>query len=147
MISDAYHLHNWFDDFRTVRQKYIKYGHPDHDACMDEGSDVDMMVRRDKNLRHSGTTDETFHYLLPTVEGPRPIDYSNETYVAERYALLQSVEWDENQRMTSICCYLSAHVELSSQFGPIRGRGPTSGATCHTAMPCVEVAKAKTQYY
>ena len=56
----AFHFHNFFDDFATLRNKYLTYGHPRGDAMSKPLSklhaDIDVVVRCIRDMPNSNTT-------------------------------------------------------------------------------------------
>ena len=119
-IGTAYHLHNWFTDMTTFRNKYYTYGHSIDSAMEDRLSeldtDTDLMVRcvhghgnkyawrwRDEGQYYENNT------LLPEGEdemfslgGNRPIFFLNRTYIVERHALVKQMIRDDEAKYGTV---------------------------------------------
>ena len=90
----AYHLHNWFDDLKVLRNKYVTYA---HGTLITEGKplsliteDLDIMVRCIRGIGNEGI--ESFQQYYEEgrkVKGPRPIFFLNATYLEERHKLVK----------------------------------------------------------
>lgn len=100
----AYHLHNWFDDLKVLRNKYVTYA---HGTRMTKGKplsrvtgDLDILVRCIKGIGNEGNSDK--YYLEGRkVKGPKPIFFLNETYSEERHKLVQEMVRRDEQKYGS----------------------------------------------
>ena len=111
----AFHLHNFFDNFSTLRNKYHSYGHGESIGfngalfvpLTQLGPDIDTLVRCAKKLPNSAhpyKTDIgkcTFEGGFDGTGGNKPIFFLNETYRRERHALLTRIVLEDENRFGS----------------------------------------------
>jgi hypothetical protein len=87
----AYHLHNWFDDFKTLRHKYKTYAHGVREGTekmtvSQLQDDLDAFVRCMKDLGNDANPEGEKYYPNGwETTGPRPIFFLNKTYTNERH--------------------------------------------------------------
>lgn len=91
----AYHFHNWFSDFKVLRNKYRTYAHGDRNVytktLSDMELDLDVMVRCVRGLPQSVNPEGRKRFEMPydRTTGPKPIFFLNETYRQQRHELVQ----------------------------------------------------------
>jgi hypothetical protein len=98
----AFHLHNFFDDVSTLRNKYFSYGHGQAHSndtltapLSQLGADIDVVVRCARNLpnslRPAIPLKHIFEGGFSGTRGNKPIFFLNETYRRERHATLVKI--------------------------------------------------------
>ena len=100
----AYHLHNWFDDLKVLRNKYVTYA---HGTLATKGKplahvtgDLDILVRCIKGIGNEANSGE--YYLEGRkVKGPKPIFFLNETYSEERHKFVKEMVRRDEQKYGS----------------------------------------------
>jgi hypothetical protein len=91
----AFHFHNFFDDLKTLRNKYFTYGHASPDAMKRPLSsvhaDIDIVVRCVHGLPNPNSTWEIkrFRGGFDDILGPKPIFFQNETYRLFRHSAIR----------------------------------------------------------
>jgi Glycosyltransferase family 17 len=101
----AYHFHNWFENFSTLRNKYATYAHGLAESRRKPLSlvadDIDISVRCAKHIGNDANPkDSAPPYFLEgrKIKGPKPIFFLNKTYLEWRHnLLLELLRKDEEQ--------------------------------------------------
>jgi Glycosyltransferase family 17 len=94
----AYHLHNWFSDFKILRQKYMTYGHANkrvmNQTLAQIGVALAMLVRCVKQLgNQANRIDWERDYIEEgwNMTTTLPIYFLNNTYVSMRHDLVKKI--------------------------------------------------------
>jgi Glycosyltransferase family 17 len=98
IVGAAYHLHNWFSDFKVLRHKYMTYGHPD-DEVMEKslsqmGEDLDIMVRCSRDIGNDVVSNDwamQYYEGVQDLQGNRPIFFLNKSYTTLRHNNLREL--------------------------------------------------------
>jgi hypothetical protein len=104
----AFHFHNFFDDLRTLRNKYLTYGHAEPGAMKDPLSsvhdDIDIVVRCVHGVPNPNSTWEIkrFRGGFEDILGPKPIFFQNETYRFFRHAAVRRMILQDEKEHGSI---------------------------------------------
>lgn len=114
----AFHLHNFFADFQTTRNKYLTYGHPHKDAMTDPledmHDDLKLLVRcvlnqtdapKGKNLPKKIETQNHQRHVggMKASLPPWPIYFQDSDYRRRKHNLIQKlVMEDEGQRLDQL---------------------------------------------
>jgi len=141
VFGTAYHIHNWFRETNTLRNKFLTYGHSDGNAFKKplsayHGGDVNLLVRCARGLGNDIKPDDTWekkgdpnthdyfldNTLLPegseemfTIGGNKPIYFKNRTYVEERHALLQQMIMEDEEEYGTIYSQGSSALEETTE--------------------------------
>lgn len=105
----AFHFHNWFDDFKILRNKYTTFAHSDkgflNNFTLSTNSDMDVMVRCARGLPNSANprNDVVAYYEqgLKKTKGPKPIFFQDAQYRRERHELVVKIVSDDEAKYGS----------------------------------------------
>jgi hypothetical protein len=108
----AFHMHNFFTNYSTIRNKYYTYGHPDgrswSSTLSDLGNgDLDALVRCVHNISNDAIFDpkvgqSLFHKSFDQTLGPKPIYYLNETNRWARHEFVRRMVMQDEARFGSV---------------------------------------------
>jgi hypothetical protein len=113
----GYHVHNFFNDTFSLRQKYFTYGHPIKYAFKKPLEELNKDLKSVVNCALGRPDQNLFNGNLEQLIGPRPVFFTDEYRKRRHQKLRQIIEEDEviyrNNVSEYLCCCLAKRVFLN----------------------------------